>query len=165
MIRLVKTDAKNVWDITSLKVKKSQEGFVASNDVSVIQSYIAAGSGCTAFPFGIYNDNKPVGFLMVGYNEAAMYELYNEKVPAILRNNYSIWRLMIDRRYQNRGYGKEALRLALEFIKTWPCGKAEYCELSYVPENDVAKNLYHSFGFAETGDTLGGEIVAVLKLQ
>ena len=93
-----------------------------------------------------------------------MYELYGEKAPEILRNNYSLWRFMIDRKYQNRGYGREALRLALDFVRTLPCGEAEYCELSYEPENTVARDLYRSFGFVETGDMDGDEIIAVLKL-
>ncbi len=71
---------------------------------------------------------------------------------------------MIDKRYQKRGYGAEAIRLALEFIRTRPCGKALYCELSYEPENEVAAKLYHSFGFVENGEVDGDEIVAVLKL-
>ena len=71
---------------------------------------------------------------------------------------------MIGKKYQNRGYGKEAVRLALEFIRTWPCGKAEYCSLSYEPENEVAANLYRSFGFEENGEMDGDEIVMVLKL-
>ena len=71
---------------------------------------------------------------------------------------------MIDKRYQNRGYGREAIRLALEFIRSWPCGKAEYCELSYEPENEVAKRLYQSFGFEENGEKDGDEVIAVLKL-
>ena len=45
----------------------------------------------------------------------------------------------------------KAIELALEFIKTFPCGRAEYCWLSYEPDNKVAKNLYESFGFEETG--------------
>ncbi|WP_051625249.1 hypothetical protein [Butyrivibrio sp. AE2005] len=36
------------------------------------------------------------------------------------------------------GYGKEAVKLALEFIRTYPCGEAEYCWLLYEPENTVA---------------------------
>ena len=68
-----------------------------------------------------------------------------------------------DRRAGN-GYGKEAVRLALEFIKTFPCGKAEYCYLSYEPENVGAKRLYSKFGFIENGEMDGEEIVAVLKL-
>ncbi|WP_330400122.1 N-acetyltransferase [Pseudobutyrivibrio ruminis] len=58
----------------------------------------------------------------------------------------------------------DILKLGLDFIKTYPCGPAEYCWLSYEPENQVAKDLYASFGFVETGDMDGEEIIAVLKL-
>ena len=71
---------------------------------------------------------------------------------------------MIDEKYQNKGYGKEALRLALDFIKSFPCGQGEYCWLSYEPENKTARHVYHSFGFVETGDMDGEEVIAVLKL-
>lgn len=71
---------------------------------------------------------------------------------------------MIDKEYQNKGYGKKALKLALEFIKSFPCGRAEYCWLSYEPENEVARRLYRSFGFVETGEMAGEELIAVLKL-
>ena len=54
---------------------------------------------------------------MLGYNEAA---LEGPDAPAFLRNNYSLWRLMIDKRYQKQGFGREAVRLALEFVRTWP---------------------------------------------
>ncbi|MBQ7671371.1 MAG: GNAT family N-acetyltransferase [Clostridia bacterium] len=165
MIRLEKIDAKNVWDVLDLKVRRDQKSFVASNECSIIQAYVAEGTGCTAFPFAIYDGKKAVGFLMIGYNEAVLYDFYDEcDAPEVLKNNYSIWRLMIDKRYQNRGYGREAIKLALEFIKTWPCGKAEYCSLSYEPENEVAAKLYHSLGFRENGEMDGDEIVAVLKL-
>ena len=50
------------------------------------------------------------------------------------------------------------MKLALDFIKTFPCGEAEYCWLSYEPENTVAKAPYESFGFVETGDMDGEEI-------
>ncbi len=165
MIRLEKIGPGNVWDIIDLRVAKDQKNFVASNDRSIIEAYSASGTGCVALPFGIYNDAKPVGFLMIGFNEAVLYDYYDDvKAPEILRNNYSIWRFMIDKRYQRRGYGREAMKLALDFIRTMPCGKAEYCSLSYEPENEVAAKLYHSFGFVENGETDGDEIVAVLKL-
>ncbi len=165
MLHLEKIDCKNVWDVLDLKVRKAQKGFVASNDISIIQAYTSIGTGCTAFPFAVFDGKKPVGFLMIGYNEAALYE-YDDTcdAPEILKNNYSIWRLMIDKRYQKRGYGRETIKLALDFIRTWPCGKADYCALSYEPENEVAAKLYHSFGFAENGEMDGDEIVAVLKL-
>ncbi len=164
MIHLEKIDARNLWDIIDLKVAKAQKGFVAPNDISILQAYVSRDTGCDAFPFAVYNDKKPVGFLMIGFNEAALYESADEEAPEIQKNNYSLWRLMIDKRYQNRGYGREAVRLALEFIRSWPCGKAEYCELSYEPENEVAKRLYQSFGFEENGEKDGDEVIAVLKL-
>ena len=164
MLHLEKIDYKNVWDIVNLKVARSQKGFVADNVISIVQAYSVQGSPTFAFPFGIYNGKRAVGFLMVGYNEAAIYDSFEDEPAEILKNNYSIWRLMIDKRYQKRGFGREAIGLALDFIRTWPCGKAEYCSLSYEPENEVAANLYHSLGFKENGETDGDEIVAVLKL-
>ena len=113
-----------------------------------------------AFPFGIYDDDTLVGFVMIGYDK----DDYWDDAPAIANNNYNLWRLMIDKRYQQKGYGRKAIELALEFIRTSPCGKAEYCWLSYEPENKVAKALYESFGFVETGDVDGEELIAVLKL-
>ena len=85
--------------------------------------------------------------------------------PEIAKGNYNLWRLMIDKAYQNRGYGKEAVSLALEFIKSMPCGEAEYCWLSYEPDNAVARQMYRSFGFEETGEMDGEELIAVLRLQ
>ena len=165
MIHLEKIDAANAWDIMDLKVKRSQRKFVASNVESIATAYVAIGTGCTAFPFAIYNGKKPVGFLMVGYNEAVLYDYFDDvDAPEVLKNNYSIWRLMIDKRYQGRGYGKQAIRLALDFIRTWPCGKAEYCEISYEPENEAARDLYRSMGFEENGEMDGEEIVLTIKL-
>ena len=161
MIRLEKINHRNVWNIIELEPLESQYPFVASNEESIMEAYIAITSDdAYAYPFGIYDNETPVGFLMIGYNEFGI----EEHAPEILKNNYSLWRLMIDKRYQNRGYGREAVRLALEFIRTWPHGKAEYCALSYEPENKVAAKLYHSFGFAENGEMDGDEIVAVLKM-
>lgn len=81
-----------------------------------------------------------------------------------LDDNYCIWRLMIDQRYQNKGYGKQTMKLALEYLETAPCGKASACWLSYEPENEKAKALYASCGFAENGEMCGDEIVVVKEL-
>ncbi len=161
MIHLEKVDHRNVWDIVDLTIFESQYPFVASNDQSLMEAYIAITSeDAYAYPFGIYDDDTLVGFLMIGYNEAGI----EDDAPDILKDNYCLWRLMIDKNHQGKGFGREAVRLALEFIRTWPHGKAEYCVLSYEPENEVAKKLYASFGFVENGEMDGDEVVAVLKL-
>lgn len=160
MLRLEKVNGKNVWDILKLRVAKEQENFVAHNDISIIEAYTAITGNGYAFPFGIYENDTPIGFLMIGFDTDDDWD----DAPPVAIGNYNLWRLMIDRKYQNKGYGKEALSLALDFIKSLPCGKAEYCWLSYEPENDIARYLYHSFGFVETGEMDGEELIATLKL-
>lgn len=160
MLRLEKITGKNVWDILKLCVSEKQKNFVASNDISIIEAYTAITGNGYAFPFGIYEDDTPVGFLMIGFDT----DDYWDDAPLIAKGNYNLWRLMIDNHYQNRGYGKEAVRLALEFVQTFPCGKAEYCWLSYEPENRIASQLYRLFGFVETGEMDGDELIAILKL-
>ncbi|MFC2496214.1 MAG: GNAT family N-acetyltransferase [Scardovia wiggsiae] len=96
--------------------------------------------------------------------QSSRFDDYWENAPKIARGNYNLWRLMIDRNYQGKGLGRKAVSLALDFINTFPCGAAEYCWLSYEPENDVARQLYSSFGFAETDEKDGEELIAVLRL-
>lgn len=160
MIKLKKVTSKNVWDIVKLEVYSNQKNNVASNAESIIEAYLAITEGGVAYPFGIYNGNTLIGFLMIGYG--ADPEI--KKPSKELKKSYCIWRLMIDKKYQRKGYGRKAIELALDFIKTEPCGKAEYCYLSYEPENTIGKKLYESFGFKETGDKAGDELVALLKL-
>lgn len=160
MIRLEKVDGRNVWDLLKLKVSDDQSSFVASNNISIVEAYTAITGNGYAFPFGIYEDNNPVGFLMIGYD----VDDYWDDAPEIAKGNYNLWRLMIDKTYQGKGYGKEAVRLALDFINTFPCGAADYCWLSYEPENEIARKLYSSFGFNETGEMDGEELIAILKL-
>ena len=160
MLHLEKVTGKNVWDLLKLEVSETQKMFVAPNEVSMIEAYTAITGNGHAFPFGIYDDDMPVGFLMIGFD----VDDYWEDAPEIAKGNYNLWRLMIDKTYQGRGYGKEAVQLALDFIRTLPCGEAAFCWLSYEPENKAARRLYQSFGFEETGEMDGEEIIAVLKL-
>ena len=88
----------------------------------------------------------------------------DEGAPKIAKGNYNIWRLMVDKKFQGKGFGKKAMNLALEFVKTFSCGTAKYCWLSYESDNDVIRELYKSVGFVETEEKDGEEIVAVLKL-
>ena len=160
MLRLERVNGKNVWELLKLQVSDGQKSFVAANDTSIIEAYTAITGNGYAFPFGIYDGETPVGFLMIGFD----IDDYWEDAPEIAKGNYNLWRLMIDKKYQGKGYGKEAVKLALDYIRTKPCGEAGYCWLSYEPENKVAADLYRSFDFEETGEMDGEELIAVLKL-
>lgn len=159
MIFLKKIDSHNIFDIISLEVSDDQKTLVANNLLSLAEAYIAKEEERNVFTFGIYDNDKPVGFLMFGYDNA-----YWKTAPKIAEKQYHLWRLMIDKNVQGKGYGEKALKLALEKIRQYPCGKADYCWLSYDINNHVASHLYQKNGFVESNEKDGDEIVAILKL-
>ena len=169
-ITLEKITYKNyIKVIWGLSVSRKQKHFVASNNNSLAEAYVAITNGGVALPFAICKNNKPIGFLMIGYGaNDDDYEGEDPEFIKMAKKSYSIWRFMIDKRYQRKGYGRKAMQLALDYIRTFPCGKADTCWLSYEPENEVAKKLYASFGFIEQPQFYNGkeneEIPAILKL-
>ena len=158
MIHLKPVDSHNLWALMRLRVAPEQEDFVARNIESIAEAYVTDHDGKVALPFGIYADEIPVGFVMFVYGEL------DEDDPAIAAGNYCIRRFMIAAEHQGKGYAKEALQAALDYLRTKPCGDGAYCWLSYEPENTAARTLYHRFGFEENGEQSGDEIVAVRKL-
>lgn len=159
MIELRKIDSENVWKVIELSVDVEQANFVATNTDSIIEAFTTITSDGVALPFGIYDDGCLVGFVMFGYGTNG-----DEDGPLIAQSNYCIWRFMIDKQYQNKGIGKKALIASLEYLKSMPCGDADYCWLCYEPENIVAKRFYLSSGFLENGEMCGDEIVSIIKL-
>lgn len=158
MITLRKITLDNRRSIFNLEVSEEQKQYVASNLSSAASCYVLATNGGHPFPFAIYSDEQPVGFVMLTYGITG-YDL-----PAIANNSYCILRLMIDKQYQNLGYGREALKKTLEFIRTFPAGPARNCWIPFSPDNLAAKKLYESFGFCENGEVCHDELVTVLEL-
>jgi len=167
-ITLEKITYKNyIKVIWKLKVFPKQKNYVASNSSSLAEAYVAITNGAVALPFAICRNKKPIGFLMIGYG--CNDDDFEGEDPAFIemaKNSYSLWRFMIDKRYQHKGYGKAALQIVLDYIRSFPCGKAKTCWLSYEPENEVAKKLYASFGFVEHPEFYkeGEEMPAILDL-
>lgn len=100
----------------------------------------------------------------VASNISSLAEAYvaltnNECIPmpyAIYDNDIMVGFIMLSY--------NEAMAKAIELIRTFPYGKASKVTLSYEPENVVAKRLYASLGFVETGKIEYGELVAKLPL-
>ena len=74
MIHLEKPDYENFRDVFELKARQNQKGFVASNCFSVAEAYITLMNGGRVFPFAIYNDKRPVGFIRIGCGENADHD-------------------------------------------------------------------------------------------
>ena len=132
MIHLEPVTRDNIEELMGLAVRKDQETFVSSVAESLAQAYVYSDN---AYPFGVYEDDTLVGFIMMGYYEAKHY--------------YTLWKFLIDQRYQNKGYGRQALELGLAYIR----GKFNSPDIytGVAPGNTVAKDLYRSVGFEDTG--------------
>lgn len=134
----------NFLDAFHLKLRKDQEEFVSHPIRSLAQAYVYRNQ-CQ--PFGIYQDEEMVGYVMV---------IYDYDVP-----EYDIWHMMIDGARQGKGYGKEALKRVLEYIGTKPFGESNRVVLTCNQQNIPGLRLYRSLGFQETGNVDEDEIEMV----
>jgi len=67
-------------------------------------------------------------------------------------------RFMIDKRYQGKGYGRQAMLILIERVRAENPG-ATRLGLSYEPHNENAERLYSSLGFKPTGEMMGDQVV------
>ena len=147
-VRLENVTAQNWRAVVNLKLAEDQQRLLASNTYSIAQSKFDE----AAQPRAIYAGEAVVGFLM--------YD-----VPAVedADQNVSIYRFMVDKEHQGKGYGRAALTKALAEIREIP-GIAKIT-ISYVHGNARAKQFYASFGFVELPSKEGDwELVAEIKL-
>lgn len=132
----------NLYDILKLEVKEHQKVLVDSNAHSICHAYFSKEAWLRA----IYSDdNVPVGFIMLSIDA--------EKCE------YGLWRLMIDKNHQGKGYAKRAMQEAVEYLKQLP--EAKEVVTSYVPKEGNPSGFYKSVGFIDTGefDESGREVV------
>lgn len=137
----------NFLDAFHLELAPGQEAFVSSPIRSLAQAYVYRNQ-CT--PFGIYDGDTMVGYVMV---------IYDYDVP-----EYDVWHLMIDARYQRRGFGRAAMEQVLAYIAAKPFGDSPRVAMTCHQDNTAALRLYESLGFAPTGtrDEAEVELVRVL---
>ena len=159
MIRLIEITNKNIWKVCALEPFDEQKDFVAENIQSLAEAYATRNEGKNALPLAVYNDETLIGFVMIGKGTVG-----NENESDLIKENYSLWRLMIDKKYQGQGLGKQTIDAAMALIRTFPFGEAKKVWLSYEPENTHARAIYQKYGFAENGELCGNEIVAVYEL-
>lgn len=145
---------KDNWkELIRLKVREDQTRFVASNLYSIAESQFGDDyeGHWDLHPFGIYDGDTPVGFLMYAYN------FEHPKQQAFIQ------RLMVADGFQGMGYGRFGMEKMLEIFRA--DGRIKEVGISYEPENEVARKLYASLGFEETGKMIEGEVEAILRLR
>ena len=146
-------DKDNWRALIKLQVREDQKHFVAPNLFSIAEAQFGDDfeGHWDMYPYGIYDGDTPVGFLMYGYN------FEHPKQQAF------IIRLMVDEKFQNKGYGRFGIQKLLEIFRADE--RIKTVGISYEPENEAARRLYASLGFVEPGEMVEGEVLAVLKLR
>ena len=145
---------KENWrELIKLQAREDQKHFVASNLHSIAQAQFGDDyeGHWDLFPYGIYDGNAPVGFLTYGLN------FEHPKQQAFIQ------RLMVDEKFQGKGYGRFGMDKMLEIFRADE--RIKEVGISYEPENEGARKLYASLGFVEPGEMIEGETLAVLKLR
>ena len=143
----------NEASVTMLAVGPGQDVFVRS----VSQSLEGATANPEAKPWyrAIYVDDQPVGFVMLSFGV----------LPGQMQRpwRYYLWRLLVDARYQRRGYGRAAMELVIDIVRASPGGTELYASV-HPGEGDPIP-FYRSLGFESTGEWFEGEEVFRLSLD
>ncbi len=77
-------------------------------------------------------------------------------------DTWDMCRLMIDQRFQKKGYGRSALKILLELMKERHGHIRFYT--SAVPQNGIAIKMYENEGFNKTGEIDEGKVVLAIDL-
>lgn len=137
---------KDNWrDVIKITVAEAQYEFVGRPDYYLTM----CAYGELWRPLAVYLGEEVIGFLMWAVDPA----------------DGSCWLggIMIDWRYQGRGFGRKAIKTAVNMLAQ-QYGHKDFA-LSYNPNNTLAKQLYHSLGFVETAEWEDDEIVARMRLE
>jgi diamine N-acetyltransferase len=144
-VTLREITADTVRTICDLSVTENQTQFVAPNSVSIAQAYFNKYAWFRA----IYADETPVGFIML-YDDTEKPE-------------YFLWRLMVDQRYQGRGFGRRALEILIDYVKTRP--NATELMTSIHQAEGSPQGFYERLGFRLTGEKEEDEALMRLPLK
>jgi histidinol dehydrogenase len=142
-------DRSNAEAVMKLQVAAGQRAFVSPVDRSLAQvAYEPCGRAMAMF-----DGEQAVGMML-------LYDVrHDEEEPA---NQLYVWRLLVDARFQKRGYGRLAMSWVVDEAR-----REGYAEvgLSHVDKPGHAGAFYQKLGFAYTGEVDGVELKMLLKLE
>ena len=134
MIRLELVNKDNFDQVLDLEVAPKDQRRVASVEYSLAQAWLYRDSE-DLFPYAVKSGQLTVGFLLLSYQP--------------MENSYYIWRLLIDQKYQNQGFGKEVIRQVLQRARDdQQCHKVT---VNYVIGNHKMRYILEKFGFQPVG--------------
>ena len=151
-VTLKRITRRNLEAILGLKVKPKQEFLVATNAKSIAQAHFYR----EAWYRAIYLGDTPIGFVLL-VDRTLKYKRIKQKNPTLY-----LWRLMIDGKYQGKGYGRAAVELVINHLKTRP--NAKEITLHHEQTEGNAGLFYEKLGFKLTGKVEHNELERKLIL-
>jgi diamine N-acetyltransferase len=128
----------NVRAICNLRVAPAQERFVTSTSISLAEAYVHPQAWCRAVHA---TADGLVGFVMLHDTADGP--------------GYMLWRLLVDERYQGRGYGQAAVSQVVDYVKTRP--GALVLKVGARRGDGSPRRFYESLGFMPTGEVIDGD--------
>ncbi|HEM4952193.1 TPA: GNAT family N-acetyltransferase [Streptococcus suis] len=133
MIRLELVNKDNFEAVLQVQLAPEDQRRVASVEYSLAQAWLYREDG-HLLPYAVKSGQKVVGFVLLSIQED---------------KSYYVWRLLIDRHYQNRGFGKEVIRQVLRRARDdQQCHKVT---VNYVIGNHKMRYILEKLGFQSVG--------------
>jgi len=137
-VTLASITPENVRAVCALSVTPAQERFVTSAAVSLAEAGVHPQAWCRS----VYSQlDGLVGFVM-------LHDTQDEP-------GYMLWRLLIDQRFQSRGYGRSAVRAVEVYVRTRP--GATVLKVGARRGHGSPHAFYESLGFTPTGEVIDGD--------
>ncbi|HFI2463283.1 TPA: GNAT family N-acetyltransferase [Streptococcus suis] len=133
MIRLELVNKDNFEAVLQVQLAPEDQRRVASVEYSLAQAWLYREDG-HLLPYAVKSGQKVVGFVLLSIQED---------------KSYYVWRLLIDKKYQNQGFGKEVIRQVLRRARDdQQCHKVT---VNYVIGNHKMRYILEKLGFQSVG--------------
>ena len=136
--------------VEALRVSRSQERFVSGVAESLREAAEHPDAG--ALYWAVQAEDTPVGFVMIADEVRGP-----DYIP------HYLWKLLIDERYQRQGFGTATLDLIVEYFRGRPGVEVLNTSAGQGDGSPIA--FYERYGFENTGEVIGDEVLLVLRLR
>jgi diamine N-acetyltransferase len=150
VVSLRPLSGSNRQAVEALRVSPSQQRFVSGVAESLLEA--AEHPDARALYWAVYADDTPVGFVMIADEVGSP-----DYIP------HYLWKLLIDERYQRRGFGTAALDLIVEYFRGRPGVEVLNTSAGQGDGSPIA--FYERYGFEQTGEVHSNEVVLALRLR
>ena len=136
--------------VEALRVTRSQERFVSGVAESLHEAAEHPDAG--ALYWAAHAEDVPVGFVMIADEVRGP-----DYIP------HYLWKLLIDERYQRQGFGTATLDLIVEYFRGRPGVEVLTTSAGQGDGSPIA--FYERYGFENTGEVIGDEVLLRLRLR